>query len=164
MCRQRRERRGGSSDRCVWCAGKGGTEAGTLTDVCGVQAKAGKKRRELQRQVLFTMPVRPRAGQSVRVYYNPDVTPLRGRPETWLRGGWNRYAPENLLHQQNCTETEGIAPDRLLSLVVSTGSAQKRSVGPLLSRGLYCAPCAPRRVHAIYRHGRTGCRRVWLFA
>ncbi len=55
-----------------------------------VQAKAGKKRRELQRQVLFTMPIRPKAGQSVRVYYNPDVTPLRGRPEAWLRGGWNR--------------------------------------------------------------------------
>lgn len=55
-----------------------------------VQAKAGKKRRELQRQVLFTMPIRPKAGQSVRVYYNPDVTTLRGRPEAWLRGGWNR--------------------------------------------------------------------------
>ena len=57
-----------------------------------VQAKAGKKRRELQRQVLFTMPIRPKAGQTVKVYYNPDVTPLRGRPEAWLRGGWNRWA------------------------------------------------------------------------
>lgn len=57
----------------------------------GVQAKAGQKRRELQRQVLFTVPIRPKAGQSVRVYYNPDVTPLRGRPEAWLRGGWNRW-------------------------------------------------------------------------
>lgn len=57
-----------------------------------MQAKAGKKRRELQRQVLFTMPIRPKAGQTVRVYYNPDVTPLRGRPEAWLRGGWNRCA------------------------------------------------------------------------
>ncbi|KAL3139315.1 hypothetical protein ABBQ38_003653 [Trebouxia sp. C0009 RCD-2024] len=55
-----------------------------------IKAKAGKKRRELQRQVLFTMPIRPKAGQTVRVYYNPDVTPLRGRPEAWLRGGWNR--------------------------------------------------------------------------
>ena len=55
-----------------------------------MQAKAGKKRRELQRQVLFTMPIRPKAGKIVRVYYNPDVTPLRGRPETWLRGGYNR--------------------------------------------------------------------------
>ena len=62
----------------------------TALSLSTVQAKAGKKRRELQRQVLFTMPIRPKAGQSVRVYYNPDVTPLRGRPEAWLRGGWNR--------------------------------------------------------------------------
>ena len=25
------------------------------------------------------------------MYYNPDNTVLRGRPETWLRGGWNRW-------------------------------------------------------------------------
>ena len=27
----------------------------------------------------------------MQVYYNPDNTVLRGRPETWLRGGWNRW-------------------------------------------------------------------------
>lgn len=27
----------------------------------------------------------------VQVYYNPDNTVLRGRPEAWLRGGWNRW-------------------------------------------------------------------------
>ncbi len=27
----------------------------------------------------------------LQVYYNPDNTVLRGRPETWLRGGWNRW-------------------------------------------------------------------------
>ena len=27
----------------------------------------------------------------VQVYYNPDSTVLRGRPEAWLRGGWNRW-------------------------------------------------------------------------
>ena len=26
------------------------------------------------------------------MYYNPDSTVLRGRPETWLCGGWNRWA------------------------------------------------------------------------
>ena len=61
-----------------------------VTGMLCLQAKAGKKRRELQRQVLFTVPIRPQAGQSAKVYYNPDVTPLRGRPETWVRGGWNR--------------------------------------------------------------------------
>lgn len=25
------------------------------------------------------------------MYYNPDNTVLRGRPKTWLRGGWNRW-------------------------------------------------------------------------
>ena len=45
----------------------------------------------LQRQVLYTKPVTARAGEPVQVYYNPDNTVLRGRPETWLRGGWNRW-------------------------------------------------------------------------
>lgn len=71
----------------------GGFKCVFLSDM---QAKAGKKRRELQRQVLFTMPIRPKAGQAVRVYYNPDMTPLRGRPEAWLRGGWNRCAITSL--------------------------------------------------------------------
>ena len=26
-----------------------------------------------------------------QVYYNPDNTVLRGRPQAWLRGGWNRW-------------------------------------------------------------------------
>ena len=28
----------------------------------------------------------------VTVYYDPDATVLRGRPETWMRGCWNRWA------------------------------------------------------------------------
>ena len=28
----------------------------------------------------------------VTVYYDPDATVLRGRPETWVRGCWNRWA------------------------------------------------------------------------
>jgi hypothetical protein len=43
--------------------------------------------------VLYTDPVTPRAGESVTVFYNPDATVLRGRPEVWLRGCWNRWAP-----------------------------------------------------------------------
>ena len=26
------------------------------------------------------------------MYYDPDATVLRGRPETWVRGCWNRWA------------------------------------------------------------------------
>ena len=41
-------------------------------------------------QVLYTNPVTPRAGEDVTVFYNPDITVLRGRPEIYLRGCWNR--------------------------------------------------------------------------
>lgn len=41
-------------------------------------------------QVVFTDPAIPRAGEPVDVLYNPDATALRGRPEAWLRAGWNR--------------------------------------------------------------------------
>lgn len=54
------------------------------------QARAQRRRRELQRMVLYTDPVTPRAGERVTVFYNPDATVLRGRPEVWLRGCWNR--------------------------------------------------------------------------
>lgn len=44
-------------------------------------------------QVLYTDPVTPRAGEAVTVFYNPDITVLRGRPEIYLRGSWNRCVP-----------------------------------------------------------------------
>jgi hypothetical protein len=56
------------------------------------QARAQRRRRETQRTVLYTDPVTPRAGAPVTVFYNPDATVLRGRPEVWLRGCWNRCA------------------------------------------------------------------------
>mmetsp|Transcript_3823 Transcript_3823/g.11020 ORF Transcript_3823/g.11020 Transcript_3823/m.11020 type:complete len:1228 (+) Transcript_3823:338-4021(+) len=55
------------------------------------RARAQRRRREVQRTMLYTDPVTPRAGQTVTVYYNPDATVLRGRPEVWLRGSWNRW-------------------------------------------------------------------------
>ncbi|CAL8472333.1 g11876 [Coccomyxa elongata] len=65
-----------------------------------VKAAAMRKRRALQRQVLYTRPVRPAAGDTVTVCYNPDATVLRGRPEVWLRGSWNRWThPECFLPQ-----------------------------------------------------------------
>ena len=47
--------------------------------------------------VLYTDPVTPRAGEPVTVFYNPDATVLRGRPEVWLRGCWNRWADDDLV-------------------------------------------------------------------
>ncbi len=55
------------------------------------QAKALRMRRDLQRKFLFTEPMIPRAGEKVTVYYNPDNTVLRGRPDIWVRGSWNRW-------------------------------------------------------------------------
>lgn len=54
------------------------------------QALALKKRRAARRQILYTAPVAPRAGESMDIFYNPDATVLRGRPETWLQGSFNR--------------------------------------------------------------------------
>jgi len=31
------------------------------------------------------------AGQTVELFYNPDLTPLRGRPTIQLQGGFNRW-------------------------------------------------------------------------
>ncbi|GLI61875.1 hypothetical protein VaNZ11_004385 [Volvox africanus] len=49
-----------------------------------------RKRREVVHEFLYTVPLLPRAGQAVEVYYRPDATMLRGRPEIWLRATWNR--------------------------------------------------------------------------
>ena len=48
---------------------------------------------QLWPQVVFTDPPIPRAGELVDVLYNPDLTALRGRPQAWVRAGWNRSAP-----------------------------------------------------------------------
>ena len=45
-------------------------------------------------QILYTHPVTPRAGEEATVFYNPDITVLRGRPEVHLRTSWNRHVPD----------------------------------------------------------------------
>jgi starch synthase len=59
------------------------------------RARVLRRRREAQRQFLYTVPVQPRAGGAVDVFYNPDLTPLRGRPEIFLRAGFNRWRQSN---------------------------------------------------------------------
>lgn len=56
------------------------------------KADAARRRRAAQQQFLYTIPLSPKAGQTVEVYYNPDLTVLRGRPEIYMRGCWNRWA------------------------------------------------------------------------
>jgi len=55
-----------------------------------MKAHASRKRREFQRNFLFTVPMVPQAGQKATVYYNPDRTVLRGRPDVFISGGFNR--------------------------------------------------------------------------
>jgi len=57
----------------------------------GIKSSAARRRRELQRRFLYTKPVTPAAGQKVTVYYNPDRTVLRGRPDVFVRGSFNRW-------------------------------------------------------------------------
>lgn len=56
------------------------------------KAHVQKRRRENQHEFLYTLPVIPKAGEKLELYYNPDLTPLRGRPEIYVRGSFNRYS------------------------------------------------------------------------
>lgn len=54
------------------------------------KAQVLKRRREAQHDFLYTLPVQASAGQAIELFYNPDLTPLRGRPEIYVRGSFNR--------------------------------------------------------------------------
>ena len=43
------------------------------------------------RHVLYTVPEVVEAGEEVTIYYNPRDTPLNGRQQLYLMGGWNRW-------------------------------------------------------------------------
>ena len=44
----------------------------------------------MQSRFLYTHPITPVAGKPVDVFYNPDETALRGRPEVYLTASYNR--------------------------------------------------------------------------
>ena len=73
------------------------------------RARVLRRRREAQRQFLYTSPLRPVAGRPCDVYYNPDHTPLRGRPEIFLKVGFNRWRKQG--------EGAGAAPLRMLPVM-----------------------------------------------
>lgn len=65
-----------------------------------MRSNAARARRELQRKFLFTIPMTPEAGKKVTVFYNPDRTVLRGRPDVYISGGFNRSRhPETIQSQ-----------------------------------------------------------------
>ncbi|CAI7775872.1 unnamed protein product [Closterium sp. NIES-54] len=67
------------------------------------EAKRAMKRRTMetflqsQAHVFFTEPAEPRAGETVRVFYNPQNTVLHGRQDVWMRGSFNRWT-----HRTGC--------------------------------------------------------------
>lgn len=69
------------------------TPAWPLCLALQVESKAQvlKRRRETQYEFLYTVPVMPKAGETVELFFNPDLTPLRGRPEIYVRGSFNRW-------------------------------------------------------------------------
>ncbi|KAL4419296.1 hypothetical protein ABPG77_001628 [Micractinium sp. CCAP 211/92] len=77
-----------------------------VLDKAHVKATAARRRRELRSRTLFTKPLTPVAGQPVEIYYNPDETALRGRPEVYVTGGFNRW-----------THPEKFAPVQMQSVV-----------------------------------------------
>lgn len=62
-----------------------------------LKVQAARQRRELRRQVLYTEPTTPKAGKRLKVFYNPDKTSLRGRPDVFVRGGFNRWSHEKII-------------------------------------------------------------------
>jgi len=55
------------------------------------KAEAARMRRDRQRQIMYTDPLFPKAGDEVEIFYNQENTVLNGRPEIWARGSWNRW-------------------------------------------------------------------------
>ena len=61
------------------------------------KGKAAEVTRRQREHVLYVDPPEPRAGQSVRVHYNPRNTNLAASNEVYIIGGWNRWThPETI--------------------------------------------------------------------
>ncbi|KAK7245860.1 hypothetical protein RIF29_40713 [Crotalaria pallida] len=65
------------------------------------QMKAETKERTLkrfllsQKHIVFTEPLDVQAGSTATVFYNPSNTNLKGKPEVWFRGSFNRWSHRN---------------------------------------------------------------------
>ena len=68
------------------------------------QAQALTRRLAARHQVLYTVPSPPVAGRTADLYYNPELTPLRGRPEVYVRGSWDRWSKDKA---DRCGESVG---------------------------------------------------------
>ena len=89
--------------------------------------KARTKEAFLQSQahVFYTEPAEPRAGESVRVFYNPNNTVLHGRERVWMRGSFNRWT-----HRTGCWQPIQMEPAPNGTHLMAEG--EWMSVGPIL--------------------------------
>ena len=69
-----------------------------------MRCAAARTRREMQRKFLFTVPMKPQAGRKATIYYNPDRTVLRGRPDVFISGGFNRSSHSETIEAKLMTE------------------------------------------------------------
>ncbi|GMH33457.1 hypothetical protein BSKO_01291 [Bryopsis sp. KO-2023] len=67
-----------------------------------VKAESTLRRQNARAKFLYTKPIIPKAGENVEVYYRPDLTVLRGRPDVYIRGSFNRW-----------THPQSFAPTRM---------------------------------------------------
>ena len=58
------------------------------------KAKAHEVTLKQREHVLYTVPAQPKAGESVKLYYNPNNTSLSGSKSIYVIGGWNRWSHE----------------------------------------------------------------------
>ncbi|KAK2076899.1 hypothetical protein QBZ16_005127 [Prototheca wickerhamii] len=64
-----------------------------------IKYEAERQKRAQLAPFLYTRPCTPRAGEAVELFYNPDLTTLRGRPKVFVRGGFNRWTQNNFAPQ-----------------------------------------------------------------
>ena len=99
--------------------------------------KARTKEAFLQSQahVFYTEPAEPRAGESVRVFYNPNNTVLHGRERVWMRGSFNRWT-----HRTGCWLPIQMEPAPNGTHLMAEGESRSdRSCGPAVCfAGGYC--------------------------
>jgi glycogen synthase len=60
------------------------------------KASALAHERAVLERAMRWLPAAPAAGEAVTLLYRPSVTPLAGKSEAWVRGGWNRWRHDPL--------------------------------------------------------------------
>ena len=109
-------------------------------------------------QILYTHPVTPRAGEEAMVFYNPDITVLRGRPEVYLRASWNRRERWIAWRMIRAHDAQGWV-SAIHSIRSNSQQTARRRSTLLVSSQVVAPPW-----HSASEHGASAARRLWLSA